>query len=123
MATYPKVYAAYNPTLVVAPDALVHELEFGVEQGIDAGSPTATAGRYYDFRDPVVPSPHFKNDERVTLFIKIVSGTFKMSVANDPTANPLTLVVNDTFTVTVHNRVSNLTFLASGAGASFFVSV
>jgi len=32
------------------------------------------------------------------------------------------LIVGDTFTVTIHNRVSNLTFLASGAGASFFVS-
>ena len=119
---FPKVYTIYNPTLIVATDAIVHELEFGVEPGIEGAGPTALAGKYHDFRDPVVPSPSGRSDERVTLLIKVVAGTFKMSVGNDPTANPLSLAVGDTITVTVHNRVSNLCFLASGAGNSFSVS-
>jgi hypothetical protein len=122
MAVFPKFYSAFNPTLIVAPDALVHQLEFGVDQNIDGPSPDAAGGRNYDFRVPLVPSPSGRSDERITLFIKIISGSFKMSVANDPTANPLTLVVGDTFTVTIHNRVSNLHFLATSGGDTFFVS-
>src|SRR6476660_3502800 len=118
----PKVFSAFNPNLIVAPDALVHQLDFGVGQGIDGPSPGVGGGRNYDFRDPLVPSPSGRSDERITLFIKIVSGSFKMSVGNDPTTSPLTLVVGDTFTVTIHNRVANLFFLATGAGDSFFVS-
>lgn len=119
---FPKFYSAFNPNLIVAPDAMVHELEFGVDPNIDGPSPDAAGGRNYDFRVPLVPSPSGRSDERVTLFIKIIAGSFKMSVANDPTASPLTLVVGDTFTVTIHNRVANLFFLADAAGSSFFVS-
>jgi hypothetical protein len=122
MAIFPKFYSAFNPTLIVAPDAAVHQLEFGVDQGIDGPSPDAVAGRNYNFKVPLVPSPSGESDERITLFIKIISGSFKMNVGDDPTGNPLTLVVGDTFTVTIHNRVSNLHFLAAGAGDSFFVS-
>jgi hypothetical protein len=108
--------------LIVAAGATVQQLEFGVDPTIDGPSPGVGGGRSYDFRVPLVPSPSGRSDERITLFIKIIAGTFKMSVGNDPTANPLTLVVGDTFTVTIHNRVSNLHFLAGGAGNSFFVS-
>jgi hypothetical protein len=122
MAVFPKIYSVYNPTLVVAPDTLTHQLEFGTDPGIDGPSPDAAGGRNYDFRDPLVPSPTGKSDERITLFIKIIAGSFKMSVGNDPALNPLNVVAGDTFTVTIHNRVANLHFMALAAGNSFFVS-
>jgi hypothetical protein len=122
MAVFPKVYSIFNPTLVVAPDALVHQLEFGTDQGIDGPSPDANGGRNYDFRDPLVPSPSGVSDERITLFVKIVAGSFKMNVGSDPSLNPLSVVAGDTFTVTIHNRVANLHFLAAAGGNSFFVS-
>ena len=122
MGLFPKIYTAYNPATIVATGAAVTELEFGVEPGIEGAGPSATAGKYHDLRTPLVPSPSGVSDDRVTLLIKIISGSFKMSVGNDPTANALSLVVGDTLTVTIHNRVSNLIFLAGGAGNSFLVS-
>ena len=111
---FTKVYTTFNPTLITSPGAGIYELEFGVEPGIEGAGPSPTAGKYHDLRDPVVASPHFQNDERITLLIKIVSGSFKMSVGNDPTLNPLSLALDETITVTVHNRVSNLTFVGTG---------
>lgn len=117
-----KIYTQYNPTKIVAVDTNVNQLEFGVDPGIDGPSPSASGGRNYDFRDPIVPSPTGASDERITLFIKILVGTFKMNVGDDPSANPADVTVGDTFTVTVHNRVANLHFQASAPGDAFFVS-
>ena len=117
-----KIYTIYNPIKIVAPDTQVNELEFGTDRGIEGPSPDASGGRSYDFRDPLVPSPTGKSDERITLFVKILTGSFKMNVGSDPTSNPADLTAGDTFTVTVQNRVQNLWFLASSAGDSFFVS-
>ena len=111
---FTKVYTVFNPTLITSPGGGIYELEFGVEPGIEGAGPSATAGKYHDFRDPIVPSPQMQNDERITLLVKIVSGSFKMSVANDPTLNPLSLAIDDTITITVHNRVSNLVFVGTG---------
>lgn len=119
---FPKIYSKYNPTKIAAIDTQVYQLEFGVDPGIDGPSPDANGGRNYDFRDPLVPSPTGASDERITLFIKILSGSFKMNVGDDPTLNPLDVVAGDAFSVTIHNRVQNLHFLASAAGDSFFVS-
>ena len=119
---FPKVYTQYNPTKIVAVDTSVNQLEFGADPGIDGGSPSATAGRNYDFRDPLVPSPTGKSDERITLLIKILVGSFKMSVGNDPSGNPMDVVAGDVFSVTIHNRVANLHFKASATGDAFSVS-
>ena len=120
---FPKFYSKYNPTLIVAPDAAVNQLEFGVDPGIDGPSPDVAGGRNYDFRTPVVPTPIFSSDARVTLLIEIITGTFLFNVGDDPTGNPGTFTVGDKLTVSVQNRVSNLHFKATAAGDSFTVSV
>lgn len=122
MAVFPKVYSKYNPTKIVAPDTNVHQLEFGVDPGIDGPSPDAAGGRNYDFRVPLVSSPTSFGDERITLLIKVLVGTFLFNVGDDPTGNPGSYTVGDTFTVTVHNRASNLHFKASAVNDAFSVS-
>jgi len=122
MAIFPKVYSKYNPTKIVATDTNVNQLEFGVEPGIDGASPDVNGPKNHDFRVPLVSSPTNFGDERMTLLIKIVLGTFIFNVGDDPTGNPGTFTVGDTFTVSVHNRVSNLHFKATAIGDSFSVS-
>lgn len=117
-----KIFTIYNPTKIVAVDTLVNELEFGVERSIDGASPSASGPKNHDFRDPLVPSPSGGSDERITLFVKVIAGSFKFNVGADPSSNTLDAVTDDIFTVTIHNRVSNLFFKATTAGDSFTVS-
>jgi hypothetical protein len=122
MAIFPKVYTKYNPTLIVTTIVGVQQLEFGADPNIDGASPDALGPKNHDFRVPLA-SPHSQNnDERVILEIEIISGSFKMNVGDDPTGNPLTLIVGDIIRVSVHNRVSNLFFLNTAIGDSFTVT-
>lgn len=123
MPEFPKVYTQFNPTKIIAADTAVNQLQFGgADSAVEGSSPDASVGRSYNLRDPIVPSPTGKSDQRVTLLVKVVKGIFQFCVAGDPSSNPLTSILNDVFSITVHNRVSNLHFKAGAVGDEFTVS-